>query len=366
MPSRLRALIALAGLTLSSATLGAEAPAWPNLKEGDFTIADFKFRSGESLAALKLHYRTLGTPHYDAAHQIDNAVMILHGTGGDGTTFLRPIFGGELFGPGQILDAAHYFIILPDGIGHGHSSKPSDGLKAKFPHYDYDDMVEAEHRLVKDGLGVGKLRLILGTSMGCMHAFVWGESYGEDVSALAPFACLPVRIVGRNRLWRRMVIDAIESDPAWAGGEYQKPPLQGLRAASDILALAGSAPAQQQKSLPSPEAVDENLAKRLEGDLAHLDANDLIYQVDASRDYDPEPKLGLIKTPVLWINSADDFINPPELGIAEAEAPKLAHGRFVLLPISDKTHGHGTHTWAAAWKDELGRFMAETERKEGG
>ena len=362
----LLSLTAAAGLVLAGTAGAADAPSWPNLKEADFVIKDFHFRSGESLPELKIHYRTLGTPHYDAQHKITNAVMILHGTGGDGSTFLRPIFGGELFGAGQPLDASRFFIILPDGIGHGGSSKPSDGLRAKFPHYDYDDMVAAEHALAKDGLETGKLRLILGTSMGCMHAFVWGESYGDDVSALAPFACLPVRIVGRNRLWRRMVIDAVKSDPAWAGGAYKTEPQDGLRTASDILTIAGSAPHQMQKALATVEDVDTNLQKRLDGDLAHLDANDLIYQVDASRDYDPSPKLDRITAPVLWINSADDFINPPELGIAEAEAPKLKHGRFVLLPISEKTHGHGTHTWAIAWKDQLAQFMTETEPKQGG
>jgi homoserine O-acetyltransferase len=360
----LLSLLAASGLALAGAASAADAPSWPNLKESDFAIGDFHFRSGETLPELKIHYRTLGTPHYDAQHKIDNAVMILHGTGGDGTTFLRPIFGGELFGAGQPLDASRFFIILPDGIGHGQSSKPSNGLHAKFPHYNYDDMVEAEHRLAKDGLEVGKLRLILGTSMGCMHAFVWGETYAEDVSALAPYACLPVRIVGRNRLWRRMVIDVIKNDPGYDGGNYRSEPLEGLRAASDIMSIAGSAPHQLQKALATVDAVDISLEKRTTADLEHLDANDVIYQVDASRDYDPSAKLDKITAPVLWINSADDFINPPELGIAEAQAPKLAHGRFILLPISEKTHGHGTHTWAPAWKDQLAQFMTETEPKE--
>jgi homoserine O-acetyltransferase/O-succinyltransferase len=356
-------IFAAAGLALTGAAVAAEPPTWPGLKEGDFAIRDFHFRSGETLPELKIHYRTLGTPKYDAQHRITNAVMILHGTGGDGSTFLRPIFGGELFGAGQPLDASRYFIILPDGIGHGKSSKPSDGLHAKFPHYNYDDMVEAEHRLVKDGLKTDKLRLILGTSMGCMHAFVWGETYAADVQALAPFACLPVRLVGRNRLWRRMVIDAIQHDPIWQGGEYKQEPSEGLRAASDILWIAGSAPQQMQKSLATAEEVDTSFEKRTAEEIAELDANDLIYQVDASRDYDPSAGLEKITAPMLWINSADDFINPPELGIAQKEAPRLAHGRFILLPISENTHGHGTHTWAVAWKDELARFMTETEGK---
>jgi homoserine O-acetyltransferase/O-succinyltransferase len=355
-------ICAAAVLAASGAAVAADTAPWP-VKESDFSIRDFHFRSGETLPELRIHYRTLGTPKFDAQHHITNAVMILHGTGGDGSTFLRPIFGGELFGPDQPLDTSRYFIILPDGIGHGKSSKPSDGLHAKFPHYNYDDMVEAEHRLAKDGLQVDKLRLILGTSMGCMHAFVWGETYAADVEALAPFACLPTRIVGRNRLWRRMVIDAVQSDPAWQGGEYKQPPSQGLRTASDLLTIAGSAPHQMQKALATAEQVDESLEKRTAEEISHLDANDLIYQVDASRDYDPSAGLEKITTPVLWINSADDFINPPELGIAETQVRRLPHGRFVLLPISEKTHGHGTHTWAVAWKDQLAQFMKETESK---
>ena len=358
-----RLIGAALGLALAGTAVAAEPRSWPGVEEHDFTIRDFHFRDGGTLPELRIHYRTLGTPHYDAQHRITNAVMILHGTGGDGSTFLRPIFAGELFGAGQPLDSAKYFLILPDGIGHGKSSKPSDGLRAKFPHYDYDDMVEAEHRLALDGLKTGPLRLILGTSMGCMHDFVWGEAYAADVKALAPFACLPVRIVGRNRLWRRMAIDAIESDPAWKGGDYKAEPKEGLRAAADLAWIAGSAPQQMQKSMATAEQVDENLNKYLAEDLATLDANDLIYQIDASRDYDPSAKLDKIATPMLWINSADDFVNPPELGIAQAEAPKLAHGRFILLPISENTHGHGTHTWAVAWKDELAKFMAETDGK---
>ncbi len=353
-------LLAAASIVLSGPA-SAQGPTV--VHEADFTIADFHFRSGETLPQLRLHYRTLGTPKRDAAGRIVNAVMILHGTGGDGTTFLRPIFAGELFGPGQVLDADRYFIILPDGIGHGHSSKPSDGLHARFPHYDYADMVEAEHRLITDGLAVGKVRLILGTSMGCMHAFVWGETYPGDVQALAPFACLPTAIVGRNRLWRRMAIDAIRSDPAWKGGDYASQPIGALRTVSDLLTIAGSAPQQMQKAMPTREAVDAVLSQRLAADLAHDDANDILYQVDSSRDYDPSAKLEAITAPVLWINSADDFINPPELGIAEREAPRLKNGRFILLPISENTHGHGTHTWAVAWKAYLAEFMAATESK---
>jgi homoserine O-acetyltransferase len=339
---------------------GAAAQPAPAVREGDFTLRDFHFHSGESLPQLRLHYRTLGTPTRDAAGQVTNAVLILHGTGGSGAQFLRPQFSGELFGPGQLLDAGKYFIILPDDIGHGNSSKPSDGLRAHFPRYDYDDMVRAEHALVTEALGVKQLRLVMGTSMGCMHAFMWGEMWPDAARALMPLACLPVSIEGRNRLWRRMIIEAIEADPSWNGGDYRSEPAQGLRTAQDILVIAGSAPHQMQKTLATPADVDAYISGPMAKAQAELDANDLIYQVDSSRDYDPSQGLERVTAPVMWINSADDFINPPELKIAEREAPRLKRGRFVLLPISDATHGHGTHTWAAAWKPYLAELLAES------
>jgi homoserine O-acetyltransferase len=303
---------------------------------------------------------TLGTPRRDARGRVTNAVLILHGTGGTGQQFLRPQFADVLFAPGGLLDPAKYFIVLPDGIGHGKSSKPSDGLHAKFPQYDYDDMVAAHYALLMNGLHVNHLRLVMGTSMGCMHAFVWGETYPKFMDALMPLACLPVQIAGRNRMWRKMVMDAIKADPAWNGGEYASEPLSGLRTASDLLAIAGSAPLVQQKSWPSRDAADQGVEERSKQDLASLDANDLLYQVNASRNYDPSPGLEKIEAPVMWVNSADDFINPPELGIAEAEAKHLKRGRFVLIPISDQTHGHGTHTWAAVWKQYLEELLEES------
>ena len=330
--------------------------------QGDFVIRDFHFRSGESLPALKLHYMTLGTPARDASGAVTNAVLILHGTGGSGKQFLSPQFAGELYGPGQPLDVRRFFIILPDDVGHGASSKPSDGLRARFPHYGYADMVEAEHALVTQGLGVAHLRLIMGTSMGCMHAFLWGETWPGAMDALMPLACLPVQIAGRNRLWRAMIIDAIKSDPAWMGGAYAAEPIEGLRAAAEILAIAGSAPAQMQKTMPTGEESEAYLKTYLARSVPSLDANDLLYQVDSSRDYDPSADLEKIAAPVMWINSADDFINPQELGIAQHEAPRLAHGRFVLLPVSALTHGHGTHTWAVAWKGYLEDLLKESGR----
>jgi homoserine O-acetyltransferase len=362
MPRLLLSFLAACLVALAGAALAAEPPAWP-VQEADFTISNFHFRSGETLPELRIHYRTLGSPHYDPQHHITNAVLLLHGTGGSGANFLQPSFGGELFGLGQPFDIEHYYIILPDGIGHGKSSKPSDGLRAKFPHYDYDDMVEAQHRLVKDGLKIDRLRLILGTSMGCMHSFVWGETYPGDVAAMASFACLPVRIVGRNGLWRRMVIEAIKSDPAWQNGDYKEQPAQGLRVASDFLQFVLFSPLVLQQQLATPEEVEASQRKKLAEDMAGRDANDLLYQVDASRDYDPSAGLEKITAQVLWINSADDFINPPELGIAQHEAPRLKHGRFVLLPIGENTHGHTTYNWAVAWQDRLAAFMTATEGK---
>jgi homoserine O-acetyltransferase len=360
MRTMFRTLIGAAwAAALVSAALAQPAKTWP-VKEGDFTLHDFHFQAGGSLPDLRIHYRTLGAPHRDGAGRVDNAVLILHGTGGSGAQFLRPQFADELFGPGQLLDIQTHFIILPDDIGHGGSSKPSDGLRARFPHYDYDDMVRAEHALVTDGLGISQLRLVMGTSMGCMHAFMWGETWPEASKALMPLACLPVAIAGRNRMWRRMVVDGIEADPAWQGGDYRAEPAQGLRTASDILTIAGSAPRQQQKAMPTAADVDRYMTGPMAKAYADLDANDLIYQVDSSRDYDPSTGLEKITASVMWVNSADDFINPPELGIADREAPRLAHGRFVLLPVSDLTHGHGTHTWALAWKTYLAELLTES------
>jgi len=340
----------------------AQAAAPYPTHEGDFVMAGFHFASGETLPRLRLHYMTLGTPRRDGAGAIVNAVLLLHGTGGSGKQFLSPQFAGQLYGPGQPLDIRRFYLILPDDIGHGGSSKPSDSLKMRFPRYRYADMVEAEHALVTRSLGVPRLRLVLGTSMGCMHAFLWGERWPRDVDALMPLACLPVAIAGRNRLWRSMIVQAIESDPAWMGGDYGAEPRAGLTAAADILTIAGSAAAQMQRTMPAAADSDAYLRASLARNLAGLDADDLIYQVESSRDYDPSADLGKIAAPVMWINSADDFINPPELGIAEREAAKLARGRFVLLPISEATHGHGTHTWAAAWKDYLVELLKQCER----
>jgi homoserine O-acetyltransferase len=351
---RMGSLLATAFLALGAAR--GQAPASYPATEGDYVARDFKFKSGEQLPELRLHYRTLGKLARDAEGRPTNAVLILHGTGGSSQQFLRPQFAGELFGPGQLLDINRYFIILPDGVGHGKSSKPSDGMLAHFPQYDYDDMVAAQHLLVTAGLGVQHLRLIFGTSMGCMHSFVWAETYPDFMDALMPMACLPVEIAGRNRVWRKMLMDAIRKDPAWNGGEYKDEPKDGLRTAEDLLVIAGSAPQQMQKTLPTRDAADKYVEDS-EKTAASLDANDLLYQVNASRNYDPSPQLEKITAPMMWINSADDFINPPELGIAEKESKRLKNGTFVLIPISEQTHGHGTHTWAIVWPSYLKQLL---------
>ena len=347
---------ALGALAIAGATCAQPAPV-----EADYTIADFHFASGETLPALRIHYTTIGSPHRNAAGHVDNAVLVLHGTGGAGTSLIRPSFSGELFGPGQLLDASRYFIILPDGLGHGKSSKPSDGLRARFPHYGYTDMVEAEHRLVVDGLKVDHLRLIMGTSMGCMHAFMWGENWPTQMDALMPLACNTIQLAGRNRLWRDMVIEAITHDPAWKGGDYTEEPMQSLRTAEDLTIIAGSAPHQMQKSMPTRDAADQYLADTLAKQLPAMDANDTLYWTGASRDYNPSARLGEIIAPVMWVNSADDFINPPELGIAEQEVKKIKHARFVMIPIGPDTHGHGTHTFAVNWKQYLAELLKESE-----
>jgi homoserine O-acetyltransferase len=350
----------LAGLILLAASFGlggnAHAAAPPS-QEGDFVVRNFTFQSGETLAALRLHYTTLGKPVRDTAGHVSNAVMILHGTSLDGHQFFQPQFSDVLFVPGGLLDPAKYFIVLPDSIGHGKSSKPSDGMHAHFPKYGYDDMVAAQYLLLTQGLHVNHLRLIMGTSMGCMHVFVWGETHPDFADALMPLACLPVQVSGRNRLWRKLAIDAITSDPAWKGGDYKAEPREGLRTAAILKLLSGSSALQMQKQYPSRDAADAFAKGRMDDDLATLDANDILYQFDASRDYDPSPALERITAPVMWVNSADDFSDPPEMGIAEREVKRLKRGHFVLIPISDQTHGHQTHTWAAVWKGYLAELL---------
>ena len=345
----------------SAALAQTAAPvAKPAVTEGDFQIRDFKFDSGETLPTLNLHYRTLGQPVRNPRGQVTNAVLIMHGTGGTGAGFLSDNFGGVLFGPGQLLDAATHYIILPDGIGHGKSTKPSDGLHAKFPRYAYGDLVTAQYRLLTEGLKVDHLRLVMGTSMGGMHTWMWATRYPGFMDAAMPLASIPVQIAGRNRFFRRMVSDAIRNDPDWKNGEYATQP-RGLTAAVYTLIFMTSVPLQWQKLAPTRDAADKFFDQTVGQRMAANDANDMLYQFEASRDYNPEPDLEKIQCALVTVNSADDQVNPPELGILEAQIQRVKKGRAVIIPISDKTRGHSTHSYPAVWGAELERLLKESE-----
>jgi homoserine O-acetyltransferase len=324
-------------------------------REGDYVARNFKFASGDSLAELRIHYTTLGTPRRDANGIVRNAVLMLHGTTGSGTGLVRPM--SSLFAPGELLDTTTHYVVFPDGIGHGKSSKPSDGMRMRFPKYTYDDMVDAQHRLLTEGLGVRHLRLIMGTSMGCMHAWVWGERYADFADALVPLACAPTAIAGRNRMIRRLIIEAITSDPEWKNGDYMQPPLRGLRAAMGSLFVMTSAPLVQHRQAPTRAQADSFIVAYIDRQSRALDANDVIYAFEASREYDPSPKLETISAPVLAINSADDFVNPPELGLMEKLIPRVKNARYVLIPTSDVTRGHGTHSQPSVWREHLATFL---------
>ncbi|SFM91292.1 homoserine O-acetyltransferase [Chitinophaga sp. YR627] len=331
--------------------------AYPNLREGNYTITHYTFENGQELAALNLHYYTIGTPQKGKDGKIANAVLIMHGTTSSAAAFLSKQFAGELFGPGQLLDASKYFIILPDAIGHGKSSRPGDSLHMHFPNYTYNDMVTAEHELVTKHLGIDHLRLILGTSMGAMHAWVWGYTYPDFMDALLPLACQPAHIAGRNRMMRKMAIDLIKMDPAWNNGEYSTQPVLGLTGALSSFFFMNSSPLQLQQSASTRAAADTLVTHIRRANLAALDANDVIYALEASRFYDPSPYLSKIKATVYAINSADDEINPAELGVMEREIKKVAHGRYILLPITDKTVGHGTNSLPAIWGGYLKELL---------
>jgi homoserine O-acetyltransferase len=346
--SRMRPFVLLLTLATAAAAQGTQ---------GDYIAKNFKFVSGESLPELRLHYTTLGTPRRDAQGTVRNAVLVLHGTGGTGRGFLSANFSGELFGPGKLLDTARFFVVLPDGIGHGGSSKPSNGLHARFPRYDYDDMVNAEHLLLTEGLKVNHLRLVMGTSMGCMHAWVWGYAYPAFADGLVPLACVPAQIAGRNRMIRTMIMDDITGSPDYNGGEYSVQP-HGLRAAIGQLYIMSSAPLVQHKQAPTRDKADSVIRRYIDTQMKTTDANDMLYYFNASRNYDPSPHLEQIVAPVLAINSADDFVNPPELGIAEKLIARVKRATFVMVPTSDQTHGHGTHSWPAVWEGHLRDFLA--------
>jgi len=351
--------VALAALLLAR---GASS-AVPAAAESDYTIHDFKFSTGEQLAELKIHYRTIGAPRRDARGVVRNAVLVLHGTTGTGRQFMSENFAGVLFGPGEPLDAATHFLVLPDGIGHGGSSKPSDGLHSRFPRYTYDDMIVAQYRLLTEGLGVNHLRLVMGTSMGGMHAWMWGERYPDFIDALLPLASVPTEIAGRNRMLRKMAIDDIRGDPAWEGGEYRTQP-RGLTAAVQVLLFMVSSPLQWQKAAPTRDAADRFLEEQRRSRMAGVDANDFLYAFEASREYDPSKDLEKIAAPLVAINSADDQVNPPELGLMEKLIPRVKRGRYVLIPTSDRTRGHGTHSYPEIWKEHLERLLSESARPE--
>ncbi len=352
----------LAVLLGCAAVNSAQSPSpLPTPKPGDYVSHDFHFKSGETLPELRMHYATFGSPVRDAKGTVTNAVLLLHGTSGSGEQFLAPQFAGVLFGPGQLLDITRYYIILPDNIGHGKSSKPSDGMRAHFPQYDYDDMVRSQHELLEKGLGVNHLRLILGTSMGCMHAWVWGETYPGFMDALMPLACLPVQIAGRNRIWRKLAMDGIRDDPEWKNGDYTVEPHAGLVTAADMFNIAAGSALLMQKNFPTRETTDAAEDEYVKRFITAHDANDLLYALHASRNYDPSSQLDKVTAFVMFANSADDFINPPELGIAEREIKKVKEGQFVLIPISEQTHGHGTHTWAAVWQQYLKELLKASQ-----
>ncbi len=337
------------------------AASYPEPKPADFVVRGFQFKSGESLPEIKLHYYTLGTPQKDASGKVTNAVLVLHGTTGSARQFLNDHFAGVLFGPGQLLDASKCFIVLPDNIGHGESTKPSDGLHLKFPHYEYDDMVELQYRLLTQALGVNHLRLVMGTSMGGMHSWLWAERHPDFIDAALPLASEPVEIAGRNRMMRRMIMDDIRNSPDFNNGDYTQQP-HGLAAALQVLLIMTSAPVRMQREFPTREQADQSLENFIAGHMKTTDANDMLYAFDASRNYNPEPELGKITAPLTAINSADDTINPPELKILDQDIQRVKKGEYVLLPITDQTRGHGTHSWPAIWQSYLAELLKRSER----
>ena len=355
-------MVLLAGILFVILAMPPRAAGLPPQLESDFVITNFQFHSGQALPGLRVHYLTFGKAERDSSGVVRNAVLILHGTTGSCGQFLTPAFADELFGAGQPLDVKKYYIIIPDGIGHGKSSKPSDGLRAKFPSYGYVDMVEAQYRLVKDGLGVNHLRLVMGTSMGGMHTWLWGEKHPDFMDALMPLASLPTQIAGRNRIWRRMVIDSIRNSPDWQEGNYQSQPA-GLRVAAETLYFMGENPVMRLAEGPTLKQEDERLDHYVTNAMVKVDANDVLYAVAASADYDPAPELNKIKATLLAVNSADDLINPPELGVLEREIKHVKHGEAMVIPYSDQTVGHGSHTKAVLWKKDLADLLNRTEKK---
>jgi homoserine O-acetyltransferase len=352
-------------LFLFGITQPALAADFPKPVEYDAVFPNFKFATGQILPELRIHYRTLGEATRGADGKVNNAVLILHGTGGSGSNFVDgrggELFAAELFGKGQLLDATRYFIILPDNIGHGKSSKPSDGLHARFPRYGYEDMILAQYLLVAQTLKISHLRLVLGTSMGGMHTWLWGQRNPDYADALMPLASLPTQISGRNRLWRKTISDAIRNDPTWKNGDYDRQPL-ALHTAAQLLSLMSSNAVIRQKEAPTLRAADEFFDQEIGRRLPSMDANDLLYAVESSWDYNPAPGLKDIRAPLLAINFADDLINPPELGILEKAIKDVPKGKAILVPAGPETIGHGTHTKAVVWKSYLEQLLKDSER----
>ncbi|MGC9942163.1 MAG: alpha/beta fold hydrolase [Verrucomicrobiota bacterium] len=353
-----RPLVAVYLLVLFA--LCSSAANFPPPVENDFIIKAFHFQSGQTLPELRMHYLTFGNPDRDSNGIVRNAVLILHGTTGSSSQFLLPQFADELYGKGQPLDATRYFLIIPDGIGHGKSSRPSDGLRARFPNYGYRDMVEAQYRLLTEGCKVNHLRLVMGTSMGGMHTWLWGEIHPDFMDALMPLASLPMQISGRNRVWRRVIIDAIRDSPDWQNGNYQSPP-SGMRVAAEMLFFMGENPVLRLQEMPTLKQADHVLDRYVTNAITGLDANDVMYALAASSDYDPEPALEKIKAPLLAVNSADDLINPPELHVLERDIKRVKSGQAIVIPYSDQTVGHGSHTKAVLWEKYLKELLHKTE-----
>jgi homoserine O-acetyltransferase/O-succinyltransferase len=349
--------VALAAIAV--ALPAAAETTWPNQREGEFVIKDFAFESGETLPELKLHYTVLGTPHRNAAGDIDNAVLLLHGTSGTGKNWLLPSLADELFAAGQPLDASRYFIVMPDGIGRGASSKPSNGLRARFPHYRYADIIKSQHRLLTEGLGIKHLRLVLGSSMGGMHCWMWGGMYPGFMDALVPIASQPIAISGRNWLSRRIAIEAIRNDPDYNGGNYTTKPTHYIRTAP-FGALMTESAVRLQEMAPTREAA-EALYQKWMAEVARGDANDQLYATEAVIGYDPAPLLPKIAARLMAINFADDEVNPPELGVVEPAIRQIKDARFVLVPAGPETHGHFSHLRAAIWKPYLAQFLKELD-----
>jgi homoserine O-acetyltransferase len=339
----------------------AQGASYPKPVEREFIVRNFTFESGETLPEIRIFYRTIGEPRKDPDGVVRNGILILHGTGGTGNSFLGENWAGQLYGQGQLYDASRYFIIIPDNIGHGRSSKPSDGLRMKFPRYNYNDMVRLQHRLVTEGLGLTRLHIVTGTSMGGMHTWIWGYMYPDFMDALVPLATNPVEIAGRNRVWRKLLVDAIVNDPSWKNGDYTEPP-RGMASAIGFLLMATSVPLQWQKQFPTAKQADAWLADQIATRTRNTDANDMIYYFRASESYDPSPHLEKITAPLLAINSADDFVNPPELPMMETLIKRVKKGKFVLIPISDATRGHGTHSIPAIWGEHLASFLADVRK----